>query len=964
MIKINSLHKYFNRGKQNEIHVLNDISLDLPERGMVAIFGRSGCGKTTLLNVIGGLDSYLSGSVEIDGEKISSNSDALRNRHIGYIFQNYNLNTGATCFDNVADALRLCGMSDKKNADEIRNRTMSALSAVGMAQYARRYPDTLSGGQKQRIAIARAIVKSPDIILADEPTGNLDETNTVMIMDILREIAQTRLVLLVTHEANLVDSYCDRVIGVTDGRIISIKDNEISSGYAVKNKNHIYLGEFEKSSADAGSLCIDYYGDPAEGGVKLTIVNDGGKLFLRIDTPGIHIIDEYGETKLHDGVFEKTEQEQRQTHLDLSLLTPFNGKKYGKLFSFFSSFKSGSRILTGKKIRRGKKVLKTSNFLAASYLICFALVFTLLISYCASGISFYDNIANETNLNMFYIRSDIIDRETLSEAITKDGSCVDLAFTASYANTYGENIRIETGVFDTFVDHSNYEAYRARVKYLPHSLISDCKVISGSTDKLERNDVVLSRSAADAILSKGVYNYIASYEDLIGCNISYSYSYYGSGNEQMRIAAVVESGEYAAYADPFIIVTELSSGFSSLSIVPASMYNLDINSGEAYVGATIAVDYLPALGEEFKVNGIPLKATKVTDNTPSNYSYSEWISAKGLDTDSDGSYYEKLEKYYSHLREFAIQCQLSGYEEIWMINYFLFGYEDALYLAADGADALEYFAACKYREKNGALPTERFTENEMKEYKNAYDSIVRQCQNIDAYSNIAVYHPTVVFLSDEDYEKAVFSLGETHPVAYADYYYNEYQNGYDTNNYLVLHSTDPKATEAFLRAEFPDLPPNDPKTNYDAFVTPELIFETAMIDNKVTIIASLTALGVGLALMCVCIYFIMRSSMLSKVREIGIYRAVGVSNKNLLFKFAVESTAIALQTLVIGFAAGAYFANSLANGGVTSSNFYFPFWLGALTLALLIGTCILFGILPIAALLRKTPAQILAKYDI
>ena len=268
MIKINSLNKYFNRGKGNEIHVLNDITMELPERGMVAIFGRSGCGKTTLLNVIGGLDTYLSGSVEIDGEKISTDSDALRNRHIGYIFQNYNLSTGETCFDNVAAALRLCGMSDKKDGDVIHSRTMAALSAVGMAPYAGRYPDTLSGGQKQRIAIARAIVKSPDIILADEPTGNLDETNTVMIMDILREIAKTRLVLLVTHEGYLVDKYCDRVIGITDGKITSTRDNDIESGYVSRNKNHVYLGEYEKSETAAGSVNIDYYGEPTPDNVK------------------------------------------------------------------------------------------------------------------------------------------------------------------------------------------------------------------------------------------------------------------------------------------------------------------------------------------------------------------------------------------------------------------------------------------------------------------------------------------------------------------------------------------------------------------------------------------------------------------------------------------------------------------------------------------------------------------------
>ena len=112
MIRIQGLHKFFNKGRSNEIHVINDISLDLPEKGMVAIFGKSGCGKTTLLNVIGGLDKYAEGTLTIENQSIRENTDVIRNKYIGYIFQNYNLNKAESCFDNVADALRLCGMID------------------------------------------------------------------------------------------------------------------------------------------------------------------------------------------------------------------------------------------------------------------------------------------------------------------------------------------------------------------------------------------------------------------------------------------------------------------------------------------------------------------------------------------------------------------------------------------------------------------------------------------------------------------------------------------------------------------------------------------------------------------------------------------------------------------------------------------------------------------------------------
>ena len=141
MIKISALNKYFNKGRQNELHVINDVSLELADRGMVAIFGKSGCGKTTLLNVIGGLDSFASGSLTLEGEDITRDTDTTRNKYVGYIFQNYNLNKEATCFDNVADALRLCGMTDSA---EIEKRVMAALTNVDMQNYKLRTPDTLS----------------------------------------------------------------------------------------------------------------------------------------------------------------------------------------------------------------------------------------------------------------------------------------------------------------------------------------------------------------------------------------------------------------------------------------------------------------------------------------------------------------------------------------------------------------------------------------------------------------------------------------------------------------------------------------------------------------------------------------------------------------------------------------------------------------------------------------------------
>ncbi|HRX92313.1 MAG TPA: ABC transporter ATP-binding protein, partial [Candidatus Izemoplasmatales bacterium] len=190
MIKIIDLNKYFNKGRSNEIHVIDHTSLEFPETGLIAITGPSGCGKTTLLNVIGGLDRFHSGEIDFDETKImkykSLQWDLVRNKYIGYIFQNYNLLPDKTVFENVEISLNMAGLYDKEKVEE---RINYVLESVGMYNYRRRNVQALSGGQQQRVAIARAIAKDPKVVLADEPTGNLDVNNTFEIMSIIKKIS-------------------------------------------------------------------------------------------------------------------------------------------------------------------------------------------------------------------------------------------------------------------------------------------------------------------------------------------------------------------------------------------------------------------------------------------------------------------------------------------------------------------------------------------------------------------------------------------------------------------------------------------------------------------------------------------------------------------------------------------------------------------------------------------------------
>ena len=234
MIRIEKVNKYFNRKKANEIHVVDNTSLELPDIGIVTLLGASGSGKTTLLNVIGGLDKINSGKIFVDGEKItkrfSGKIDSIRNAKIGYVFQNFNLIDDESVFDNVAIALKMIGI---RNKEVIRKRVNYCLEAVGIYQFRFKKASDLSGGQRQRVAIARAIVKNPQIIIADEPTGNLDPDTSKGIMDIFTKINHMgTTVLMVTHDKQMVDLMNKRVIEIDNGRIVR---DELKGGYGNEN---------------------------------------------------------------------------------------------------------------------------------------------------------------------------------------------------------------------------------------------------------------------------------------------------------------------------------------------------------------------------------------------------------------------------------------------------------------------------------------------------------------------------------------------------------------------------------------------------------------------------------------------------------------------------------------------------------------------------------------------------------
>ncbi len=249
MIEIKHLTKIYS-GKGGDVTALDDVSLTLGDTGLVFILGKSGCGKSTFLNVVGGLDKATSGDVIVNGKAFSSftdkDYDAYRNTSVGFIFQEYNVLSEFTVEDNVALALRLQGKKDvKEDIDKI-------LEDVDLSGYGSRKPLTLSGGQKQRVAIARALVKNPDIIMADEPTGALDSLSGEQVLKTLRHLSSTRLVIVVSHDREFALEYADRIIEMKDGKVIS--DVSRAQSEQPFEGNIVWLGENTLSVKDPQKL--------------------------------------------------------------------------------------------------------------------------------------------------------------------------------------------------------------------------------------------------------------------------------------------------------------------------------------------------------------------------------------------------------------------------------------------------------------------------------------------------------------------------------------------------------------------------------------------------------------------------------------------------------------------------------------------------------------------------------------
>lgn len=621
MIRLEHVNKYFNKGKKNEIHVINDLNLKLNNNGLVCLLGPSGCGKTTILNAVGGLDKVRNGKIYIDDERITKRSikkiDKIRNLKVGYIFQDYKLIDSLSVFDNVALVLKMIGIKDK---DEIKKRVDYVLETLNIYRYRYRLASMLSGGERQRVAIARAIVKDPDIILADEPTGNLDSKNTLEIMNIIKCISKKRLVILVTHEVNLAKFYADRIIELEDGKVIKDYENETKDFLDYRLENNIYLKDIKYHNDFNDKLNkISVYND--NNNLDITLVVKNGNIYIKSNSnEKIEVIDGNSNVNLIDDHYKKIDYDEvskYEFNFDKVINNNYK-KKYSSIYNLKSMITSGF-----KKISNYSPIKKflLLGYMAASMFILFS------IARMASAFVINDEDFVKSNNNYVSVAVGKIDEKKYNDILSVPG--------IKYA-VIGDSLVGFKITYNTLLQ--NYDVSDLLVGSISGlSLISDKDLIYGEMPKNDYEAVVDIMSAKTLFDSENHAKSagLLSEKDLIGMNISVdnvkdfkivgitdlkSPSIYIKEN---LIVDVINNTSYQSSSDDYYFpVEDKDSNYANYKTYDYTLKNGRVPSGDYEVLVNYDLKDLYELNKNIdtKINGKKLKVVGyyVTKNNDNN----------------------------------------------------------------------------------------------------------------------------------------------------------------------------------------------------------------------------------------------------------------------------------------------------------------------------------------------------------
>lgn len=524
MIRIENLNKYYNKGRKNQIHVINNTNLSLPDKGLIALLGPSGCGKTTLLNAIGGLDKVNTGKIYINDKKITSKLshkvDKIRALNIGYIFQDYKLLDDMSVYDSVAMVLKMIGIKDKS---EIDTRVKYILERVGMYRYRHRPCGMLSGGERQRVGIARALVKNPDIILADEPTGNLDSKNTIDVMNIIKSISQDKLVILVTHEVDLAKFYATRILEITDGTILKDYKNKQDGKIDYKIDNTIYLKDFHNHyNNNDNNINIDYYTDEPDK-LNLTIILKNGNIYIKNnDNERIEVVDSSSSIEIVNDHYKQLDKSIYEKYsFDFEKIINKNLKlKYSSIFNMKTIIKHGFKKVFGYSLV--KKLLLIGFFLSAIFV-------TYSVSNIFGLLTISDSEFIRTNKNYLKIERNKIKVDDY----------------LNYENLEGINYLLP-GDSQVGMKVSNKEYYQTKDSNI---------VMTGSLSSLDMitsDNLILGRmpeNNQEIVIDKMVYKNIKGIEMLGYYDLERMLNVKVTTNKEYLIVGIVDLGSPSIYAN-------------------------------------------------------------------------------------------------------------------------------------------------------------------------------------------------------------------------------------------------------------------------------------------------------------------------------------------------------------------------------------------------------------------------------
>lgn len=900
MIKVSGLNKYYNKGKSNELHVINNTTIELPDTGLICILGESGSGKTTLMNTISGLDDFESGTIDVDGTQVNKYGDAnqerVRNEKFGYIFQNYYLLQDRTVEYNLMISLGLYNITEEEKAERIDY----VLKAVDMWRYKKRLVSQLSGGQQQRIAIARALAKSPGVIFADEPTGNLDEANTMRIMGILKKVSKNCLVVVVTHEKSIADFFADRILWISDGRI---QGDEIRTGtksYRFVEDTNLYLGEYNKRDMSRDNVNIEVYDNGETPDVELKLICDNGKVYISIgDAKNVEILTSESEKKVIDGkkpVLELTDVED----LEYSLEELEYAKKP----------KLGFREIKDIALANIKAMGKRQIFLVIS-LLAMSVMIVLAVQDIMTILAVHEEDVVETDSH--YIKMTM-----------EKGSLVNTKEFMNAKKELMDAIRTETDIYDNIVMNPDtslsyvYEGFTqleevetniTRFSFVPLDKLSEDDLYYGDMPK-EDNEIVVDRWVLEQYVenSNELSNVINDIKHFVGKTLK------TSNDVSLKITGIAESEQMSIY-----IKKEEISALSKLMCTFVTY-------------SEFKEDYAPEYGGE-----------ELGLNEDGNYealaSYSEFMASYAIYVKSNHS---KISAYESALSNYETMLQRreeAEARENHELLEFIDGEVEESRQSLEEAEKtmLEYYGVDTYEEcleirndysgytyektvkSGGTYTVVGFYDDSLKEEMNAELVIADEAE--ERVMTDIISYMGECFIYGENQQEIIDTIQSLKEAS---------------SNKLVVNLTNPYET----------------------------LLDAYKADKAEQFNGRIIVTGTIFIVSMIILYFMMKANAVQRMQDLGVYRLIGISKGSIVGLFAFENVVITTYTSLVGALLSTfvtYLISSIPSLGIEIN---YPWYAFLITVLFLYGVNVIVGIMPIRKILKLPPAQLAAKYDI